>query len=112
MERLNDIRIEFIDEEEKYEKAQEEFDTKLAEMLERCDTELKEQTLTKRQTTILNSLKRNWDGYIVFSQNPNIPMHNNIAENALRSAALGRKNYYGSQSEWSGDLAAYCRRSS
>jgi transposase len=108
VEMLNDNRIEFIGQEAKYEKAQEELDIKLAEILERCDKELKENTITKRQATILNSLKRNWDGYIVFAKNPNIPMHNNIAENALRSAALRRKNYYGSQSEWSGNLAAYC----
>ena len=108
VERLNENRIEYVEEEEKYEKAQQELDAKLYEILEKCDLELKEQVLTKRQATILNSLKRNWEGYIVFARNPKIPMHNNIAENALRSAALGRKNYYGSQSEWSGDLAAYC----
>ena len=35
-------------------------------------------------------------------------MHNNIAENALRDAALGRKNFYGSHAEWSGHLATSC----
>ena len=41
-------------------KLKNELDTKLGEILEKCDTELKEQILTKRQATILNSLKRNW----------------------------------------------------
>ncbi|MGB9846988.1 MAG: transposase domain-containing protein [Desulfotomaculales bacterium] len=35
-------------------------------------------------------------------------MDNNEAERALRSAALGRKNYYGTHSLWSGQLAAVC----
>ena len=32
--------------------------------------------------------------------------HNNAAERALRPAVVGRKNYYGSGSQWSGHLAA------
>lgn len=108
VEKINNRRIEFKSEEEKYVDAQKELDTKLQEVFEKCDTELKNQSLKKRQATILNSLKRNWDGYIVFASNSDIPMHNNIAENALRDGALGRKNYYGSHSEWSGMLTAYC----
>ena len=33
-------------------------------------------------------------------------MDNNAMERRLRNPALGRKNYYGSGSEWSGRLAA------
>jgi transposase len=33
--------------------------------------------------------------------------HNNGSERCLRGPALGRKNYYGSSAEWSGQLAAY-----
>ena len=32
--------------------------------------------------------------------------HNNIAERDARLAVVGRKNFYGSGSEWSGQLAA------
>jgi len=35
-----------------------------------------------------------------------VPMDNNIMENAIRPVALGRNNYIGSQSQWGGDLAA------
>ena len=108
VEKINNKRIELKFEEEKYVDAQKELDSKLQEVLEKCDAELENQSLKKRQATILNSLKRNWDGYILFATNPDIPMHNNVAENALRDGALGRKNYYGSQSEWSGMLTAYC----
>jgi len=34
-------------------------------------------------------------------------MDNNLAERMLRPAALGRKNYYGTHSAWSGNLLAY-----
>jgi transposase len=32
--------------------------------------------------------------------------HNNGSERCLRGPAVGRKNYYGSSAEWSGQLAA------
>ncbi len=36
-----------------------------------------------------------------------MPMDNNVGERTLRIAALCRKNYYGSGSEWSGKLAVW-----
>jgi hypothetical protein len=36
---------------------------------------------------------------------PEVPMNNNEAEHALRLAALGRKNYYGTHFLWSGLLS-------
>lgn len=108
VEEANKKRIECRFEEEKYIDTQKKLEAKLQEVLEKCDIELEDQNLKKRQATILNSLKRNWDGYVLFATNPDIPMHNNVAENALRDGALGRKNYYGSQTQWSGELATYC----
>ena len=37
---------------------------------------------------------------------PSQGAHNNVSERRLRGPALGRKNYYGSGSLWSGRLAA------
>ena len=34
-------------------------------------------------------------------------MDNNIAEQTLRGPVVGRKNYYGSGSDWSMELAAW-----
>ena len=34
-------------------------------------------------------------------------MDNNAAERALRSPVVGRKNYYGAGSSWSGELTAW-----
>jgi transposase len=55
---------------------------------------------------VLTSLDEHWAGLTRFVEDPRIPMDNNLSERRLRGAALGRKNYYGSQSVWSGQLAA------
>jgi transposase len=56
---------------------------------------------------VLVSLQEHWTGLTRFVDDPRIPMDNNASERSLRGPALGRKNYYGSSSEWSGQLAAY-----
>jgi transposase len=55
---------------------------------------------------VLVSLDEHWQGLTHFVDDPRIPMDNNLSERSLRGAALGRKNYYGSVSQWSGQLAA------
>lgn len=54
---------------------------------------------------VLVSLQEHWIGLTRFVDDPRIPMDNNASERSLRGAALGRKNYYGSNAEWSGRLA-------
>jgi transposase len=54
----------------------------------------------------LQSMENHLDGLLVPIKNATVEMHNNAAERALRLAVVGRKNYYGSRSEWSGRLAA------
>ena len=58
------------------------------------------------QRKVLNSLRHHWTGLIVFVDNPRVPMDNNIAERRMRNPGMGRKNYYGSGSQWSAKLAA------
>lgn len=43
---------------------------------------------------------------MIFVEHPKIPMDNNLSERKLREPCLGRKNYYGCASRWSGDLTA------
>ena len=43
---------------------------------------------------------------MLFVEYPEIPMDNNESERRLRNPVVGRKNYYGSGSVWSGMLAA------
>ncbi|MCP4043092.1 MAG: transposase [Gammaproteobacteria bacterium] len=47
-----------------------------------------------------------WQELTLFLQNPEVPLDNNIAENAIRGPVNGRKGYYGSGSIWSAESAA------
>lgn len=58
------------------------------------------------QRKVLNSLRNHWKGLLVFVNNPQVPMDNNIAERRMRNPGMGRKNYYGSGSQWSAQLAS------
>lgn len=55
---------------------------------------------------ILISLQNHWQGLSVFVEHPEVPMDNNKAENSIRNPVNGRKNFYGSGSLWSSQLAA------
>jgi transposase len=68
--------------------------------------EITEGTLHNAQQKALASILAHWDGLVLFLDNPDIPMDNSEAERQLREAALGRKNYYGSGSVWSGQMTA------
>ena len=75
-------------------------------MAGRCNTELKQEQLHFAQRDVLNSLNNHWSGLTVFVQFPQVPMDNNTAERRMRNPGMGRKNYYGSGSQWSAGLAA------
>lgn len=55
---------------------------------------------------ILTSLRNHWDGLSVFVDHPDVPMDNNNGERPIRNPVTGRKNFYGSGSLWSSQLAA------
>lgn len=55
---------------------------------------------------LLESMQRHWQGLREFVHHRDVRPDNNSAERALRGAVVGRKNFYGSGSEWSGQLAA------
>ncbi len=78
----------------------------IEQMGECCDQELEKQSLHVAQRDVLNSLKNHWPGLTVFVQSPQVPMDNNVAERRMRNPGMGRKNYYGSGSQWSAELAA------
>jgi transposase len=58
------------------------------------------------QRKVLISLEQHWLGLTLFLAYPEVPMDNNQAEQAIRNPVVGRKNYYGSGSVWSANLAA------
>ena len=77
-------------------------------MQERRDLELAGGKLQREPEKILRSMQRHWIGLTVFVEHPWVPMDNNAAERANRAVAVARKNFYGSGSEWSGELACAC----
>ena len=60
----------------------------------------------EKQRKVSQSLLNHWQGLILFMANPQVPLDNNLAENTIRGPVNGRKNYYGSGSIWSAELAA------
>lgn len=55
---------------------------------------------------VLATLDREWDGLARHREHPELPLDNNTAERALRGPVVGRKNYYGSGSVVSAQLAS------
>lgn len=55
---------------------------------------------------VLQSMTAHWAGLIVFVACPWVDMDNNAAERSMRSPVVGRKNFNGSGSEGSAELAA------
>lgn len=79
---------------------------RLAAMAQTRDAELAQPGLHQAQAKALASLGNHWQGLTVFVDHPHVPMDNNIPERAIKGPAMGRKNFYGSGSAWSGMLAA------
>jgi transposase len=111
--RLNAARLEPWDEQlplaqqsSAFSQAQGHLETKLSEMQGRYEAHLQEPVLHVAKHKVLSSLQRHWDGLTVFLKRPEIAMDNNAAERMLRNPVVGRKNYYGSGSVWSAQLAA------
>ena len=78
----------------------------LQDMAEQRARALSEATLCEPALKVLRSMDKHWAGLLVFVEHPAVPMDNNIAERAHRTPVVGRKNFYGSGSLWSGQLAA------
>ena len=72
----------------------------------RGEAELAAPDLHPAPRKVLESLGNHWTGLTVFVEHPEVPMDNNTAERSERGPVVGRKNYYGSGSLWSGRLAA------
>jgi transposase len=86
--------------------AHEKLEKHLARMQQCWQRELKTIGQEEERRTVLNSLRRHWDGLTLFLEDPRIPLHNNRAERLLRNVVILRKGSYGSGAEWSGEFAA------
>ena len=63
-------------------------------------------SLSPAAAKVRATLDREWEGLARHKEFPELPLDSNTAERALRGPVAGRKNYYGSGSVASADLAA------
>jgi transposase len=89
-----------------YQQAQQALVKAVEEMKQHWEQELADPKLPTRRRKILASLQEHWSGLTYFVAYPEIPMDNNGSERAIRSGVIGRNNFYGSGSLWSGQLMA------
>lgn len=70
------------------------------------DKQLEQIRLHHEQKHVLKSMKNHWEGLTVFVDHSYIPMDNNKSERTIRNSVVGRKNYFGSVTEWSARFTA------
>jgi transposase len=103
---LNRERLAVLKNKTKFAKADRALRRAIVAMQQQCAAELANPQLRLPCRKVLQSLQEHWEGLTLFVDDPRIPMDNNASERRLRGPAVGRKNYYGSGSLWSGRLAA------
>ena len=104
--RLNDQRLEVRDDPAAFATADGALRAAVTAFGARGEAELAAPDLHPAPRKVLESLGNHWTGLTVFVEHPEVPMDNNTAERSERGPVVGRKNYYGSGSLWSGRLAA------
>jgi transposase len=102
---LNDKRLLALADEDAFFAAHAELQLFLLDMEQVRDAELADEP-REEKAKVLRSMVNHWDGLTLFLDFPAVPLDNSEAERRIRSPAVGRKNYYGSGSVWSGQLAA------
>jgi transposase len=117
---LNNLRLEYWQQELPLEQQSDEFQWhhleiqdvlesmhyEAAKLVGATDNKSVMDSALKEQRKIYQSLLEHWSGLTLFVENPEVPLDNNLAENAIRAPVTGRKNYYGSGSIWSAELTA------
>ncbi len=102
----NDRRREALGQAPQFTVCDQELRRDVATMAQRRDRDLADPGLHPACRKVLESQREHWSGLTVFVDHPEVPMDNNTAERSERGPVVGRKNYYGSGSTWSGELAA------
>ncbi len=104
--RLNDLRLKVQDGSAERAERHAQLQQAVQGMSDELDAALADPIRPKPAAKVLQSMKNHWSGLTVFVEHPWVPMDNNVAERAARLPVVGRKNFYGSGSQWSGQLAA------
>jgi transposase len=102
---LNSVRVAAIADSCAFEKEDESLRKAVDDMAGIRDRELGRARLHTAARKTLERMLKHWEGCVLFVDKPEIPMDNNESERMLRNPVVGRKNYYGSGSVWSGILA-------
>lgn len=103
---LNHRRLAVLDQPALFAECDRQLRTQVEAMARHRDEQLADPSLPMTAKKTLKSLQAHWQGLTLFVDYPLVPMDNNAGEQALRTPVVGRKNYYGSGSLWSGELAA------
>jgi transposase len=104
--RLNDRRLAVEKDSAAFREADDFLRQAVAEMKTQMGTELARADLATPCRKAMESLQEHWEGLTRFVDDMRIPMDNNASERRERGPAVARKNFYGSGSRWSGQLAA------
>jgi transposase len=104
--RLNDHRLALADGSVAFQRADGRLRKAVAKMKKQMEKELARAELATPCRKALESLQEHWEGLTRFVDDSRIPMDNNASERRARGPAVARKNFYGSGSRWSGQLAA------
>ncbi len=103
---INNERIQHKQKSKLFHEKDVELKKAISEMKQELTDQLASAELLPSAKKVLKSLNNHWSGLTIFVDRPDIPMDNNIAERGLRGSVVGRKNYFGSGSIWSAELAA------
>jgi transposase len=104
--RLNERRLAAENGSAAFREADRELRRSVADMKAQAEKELARADVATPCRKALESLREHWEGLTRFVEDPRIPMDNNASERRARGPAVARKNFYGSGSKWSGELAA------
>lgn len=104
---INNQRIKASADSKEYAKIQEELQSEILKIRSQLEEELVEFQFEfpSARRKVLESLKNHWHGLTLFVPYSWVPMDNNPAERAGRDPVVGRKNYYGSGSVESSQVA-------
>jgi len=86
--------------------AQSDLEQALQQMAIACTSGIANAGLFPPAAQVLESMAMHWQGLTLFVASPWVPMDNNKAERDMRGPVVGRKNFYGSGSANSAELAA------
>ena len=103
---LNALRLQYPEGSADFRRADIPLKEAAVGMKKRLDEQRRLPRLHQGQRDVLTSLAHHWEGLTVFLEHPHIAMDNNGSERILRNPVVGRKNYYGSVTQWSARFTA------